>query len=209
MKNTERSSGTKNLILDTAARLFMEKGYEQTSVNDILKFSSIARGSLYYHYKSKEDVLDGVLGRITEQITVQAKAIADDSELTADEKMMRIISSINLSESPNEPIIQELHKPANALLHQKSITQTIQTVAPLIAGVVRQGVSEGIYHTEYPLETIEILLVAGQFIFDEAMFERTAEETAARMAAFINIVEAALGAERGSFGFWGGIDSGK
>ena len=206
MKNAERSETTKNVILDTAARLFMEKGYEHTSINDILKSSGIARGSLYYHYKSKEDVLDGVLERISEQISAQAKTIADDPVLTAHEKMIRLIPSVNISESPNEQIIQELHKPSNALLHQKSIVHTIRAVAPLIAGVVEQGAREGVYRTEHPLETIEILLVAGQFIFDEGLFRWTPEEMASRMLAFINIAETVLGAQRGSFSFLGGVD---
>ena len=207
VKNTERSEATKNMILDTAARLFMENGYEHTSINDILQSSGIARGSLYYHYKSKEDVLDGVLARITEGISAQIKAIADDPALSTHEKMIRIIPSINISESPNEQILQELHRPSNALLHQKSIIQTIRAMAPLIAGVVEQGTQEGVYRTEHPLETVEILLVASLFIFDEGMFKWTPEEMVSRMSAFISIVETVLGAERGSFQSWGDVDN--
>ena len=60
MKNTERSSGTKNLILDTAARLFMEKGYEQTSVNDILKFSGIATALCFYSSVRQSSSIDKI-----------------------------------------------------------------------------------------------------------------------------------------------------
>ena len=204
MKNTERTAKSKHKILDAAERLFMEKGYEETTVSDILNASGIARGSLYYHYSSKEDVLDGILQRITEQIVKAAKTVADDPALAAHDKMLRIIPSANISYSPYEQMIEELHRPVNALLHQKGIAQTLNAVAPVIALVVEQGIKEGVYRTQYPLETVEILLVAGQFIFDEGIFQRTLEETAARMTAFVHLTETVLGAKPGSFQFLAG-----
>jgi AcrR family transcriptional regulator len=204
MKNTERAEKSRNSILDVAERLFAEKGYEQTTISDILNISGIAKGSLYYHYKSKEEVLDGVLGRMTEQVTSATQAVADDLALTAREKMTRLIPSMDISKSPNEQMIRELHQPANALMHQKSISQTIRAVAPIIAGVVGQGNREGVYHAWRPLETVEILLVAGQFIFDEGIFQWTPEEMASRLTAFIEITETVLGAARGSFQFLAG-----
>jgi AcrR family transcriptional regulator len=204
MKNIERTEARKNEILDIAERLFIEQGYEQTTISDILSVSGIAKGSLYYHYKSKEDVLDGVLCRMTKQITAAAKTTADDPAMTAHEKLFRVLSAISISELPNERMIQELHKPNNALMHQKSIVQTIRAVAPIMAGVVEQGIREGVYHTQHPLETVEILLAAGQFIFDEGVFQWTPAEKTARMTAFIRITETVLDAEEGSFKFLAG-----
>ena len=201
MKNIERTQTRKNEILDVATKLFLEKGYDQTAISDILSAAGIAKGSLYYHYKSKEDVLDDIVARITEQIAAAAQAVAEDQARSVHEKMLNLIASMNISNSANGQMIEELHRPANALLHQKSIAQTVRTVAPIMAGVVEQGIAEGIYRTSYPLETVEILLVAGQFIFDEGVFHWQPEEIAGRMRAFINIAESALGAEPGSFQF--------
>ena len=204
MKNAERTEASKQKILDVAESLFMEKGYEDTTINDIVSVSGIAKGSLYYHYKSKEDVLDGIIARITEQIVTAAKAVAGNPALPAHEKMLRIIPSVNITYSPYERMIRELHRPSNALLHQKSIAQTLHAVAPVMADVVAQGIQEGVYHTKYPLETVEILLVAGQFIFDEGIFQWTPDEMAMRMKAFVHLTETVLGAEPGSFLFLAG-----
>jgi AcrR family transcriptional regulator len=204
MKNRERTETRKNEIIDTAQRLFMEQGYEETSIGDILAESGLAKGSLYYHYRSKEEILDGVILRITEALTVAAKNVADDPALTACEKMPRLIASINISNSSGESMIRELHKPANALLHQKSLARTIRAVAPILANVVEQGIREGVYRTPYPLETMELLLTAAQFIFDEGIFQWSPEERAARMTAFIDLMENALGAAKGSFQFLAG-----
>jgi len=201
MKNTERTALRKTEILDIAERLFLEKGYEKTTINDILIASGMAKGSLYYHFKSKEDVLDGIIERIAEQITLKAWAIANDPALTAHEKIFHIIASSDISGTSNEQVLEELHKSSNALLHQKSIVQTLHAIAPIMAGVVEQGIQEGIYSTQYPLESVEILLIAGQFIFDAGIFSWTPEEAQAKMLAFISITESVLGAAPGSFLF--------
>jgi hypothetical protein len=98
-------------------------------------------------------------------------------------------------------VIDELHKPANAQMHQKSITQTIQAVAPVLAGIVKQGIREGVYKTPYPLETIEFLLAASQFIFDEGVFHWEEKDLKTRASAFARIMELSLGAAKGSFRF--------
>ena len=50
-------------ILDAAEKLFAAKGFDSTSTGDILDAVGIARGTLYYHFKSKEEILDGVIQR--------------------------------------------------------------------------------------------------------------------------------------------------
>jgi AcrR family transcriptional regulator len=190
-----------NEILDFAEALFLEKGYESTTVNDILDNVGISKGAFYYYFKSKEEVMDGVISRIVSGIVLRAAAVAEDSTFSASEKMLRIIMALNVSESGNGEMIQELHKPSNAQMHQKSITQTIGAVAPILATVIEQGIREGIYETPYPLETIEFLLVANQFIFDEGIFRWTPEELQSRTACFIRITERSLGAAEGSFSF--------
>jgi AcrR family transcriptional regulator len=190
-----------NEILDAAEILFSAKGYENTSVNDILDTVGISKGALYHYFCSKEDVMDGVIRRTAAFIMERASAISGDSSLSAHEKMKRAILSINISDSSHGKVIDELHKSANALLHQKSIAQTIQTIAPLFAEIVEQGIREGVYKTPYPLETMEFLLAASQFIFDEGIFQWREEELQTRLCAFVHIMEFSLGASAGSFNF--------
>lgn len=66
----------KNEILDVAEKLFCADGYNNTSTNDILAEVGIARGTLYYHFKSKEDILDAMIDRILEETITKARNIA-------------------------------------------------------------------------------------------------------------------------------------
>lgn len=71
----------------------------------------------------------------------------------------------------------------------------------MLADVIQQGVEEGTFKTKYPQETVEFLLASAQVIFDEGLFQWTAEESIKRALAFIDILESSLHAEKGSFSF--------
>ena len=64
MRVVKEAKERRNEILDVAERLFATKGFDNTSTNDILDEVGIARGTLYYHFKSKEDILDAMIERI-------------------------------------------------------------------------------------------------------------------------------------------------
>ena len=52
---------TKRRIFNTALKLFAEKGYDSTSVEEITAISGVAKGTLYYHFSNKEEILDLLL----------------------------------------------------------------------------------------------------------------------------------------------------
>jgi AcrR family transcriptional regulator len=190
-----------NEILDAAELLFIQKGYEKATVNDILEKVNIGKGTFYHYFKSKEEVMNAVIERMKDHVVNTAQSIADDRTMNAHEKLKSIILSLNISESPDGPMIEELHQPSNAQMHQKSIVETIKDTAPILAEVVKQGVREGIYNTPYPLETMEFILAANQTIFDEGIFRWKPEEVASRAVAFTHNIELLLGAAEGSFNF--------
>ena len=63
MRIVKAAEERKQEILDAAERLFEVKGFEGTSISNILEETGIARGTLYYHFKSKEELLDAVIER--------------------------------------------------------------------------------------------------------------------------------------------------
>jgi AcrR family transcriptional regulator len=201
MRVTKKHDVRLNEILDAAEQLFVQKGYEQTTINDILAKVEISKGAFYHYFKSKEDAMDAVVERIIRQMESAARAIAGDTTLTSHQKMQQIISIASISDSPQGEFIEELHRPNNAMLHQRSISGTIDMLAPIMAGVIAQGMEEGVYHTSHPLETIEFILAGSQLVFDKGFFTRTPEELRSRMIAFIRNTELLLGASEGSFAF--------
>jgi len=192
----------KNELLDTAERLFITRGFQQTTINDIREEIGIAKGTFYHYFKSKDEILDAIIERIIEDDLVRAKEIAQDETLSPPQKLYHILLSQRPSEGGSKDnITKTIHKPENAEMHLKTIVGAIKHLCPVMAEVVSQGVATGDFHTENSKEVMNILVVSGQMLFDTAIFGWTPEEKANLIRAFISSMELLLGAEKGSFNF--------
>ena len=119
MRVVKSAEERKNEILDVAEQLFAEKGFDNASTNDIIKRIGIARGTLYHHFKSKEEILDAIVNRITNAGIARAKIIVSDKTIPLQDRLTGIILALNVSGDVQEEVFEQIHKPQNALLHQK------------------------------------------------------------------------------------------
>jgi len=188
----------KNEILDAADELFAQKGYDGTSTNDILEKVGIARGTLYHHFKSKEEIMDALIERYSLRLLSKAKEIAEDRSIPIVERIIRVVMALNFSGGSSRQIMEHIHKPQNALMHRKLERVVIRSVTPIMAGIIREGVEQGIFHTPYPYECMEMVVVYANTVFDDDMVPITDEERVARIQALIFHVERMLGARSGS-----------
>ena len=88
MARNKHPEETVHLILDTACRLFLKKGYEHTSIQDIIdNLGGLSKGAIYHHFKSKEDILAAVTDQMTSESNQMLAAIRDRSDLNGREKL--------------------------------------------------------------------------------------------------------------------------
>lgn len=194
----------KSEILDTAQQLFYTKGYTQTTINDILKKIGIAKGTFYYYFKSKEEVMHAIIDRIVDHDLAVAKQIAQDENLSVNDKFLKILISQGQNAKPEtgkQELTEEFHKPGNEIIHQQTLSIIIRRLSPILAEVTRDGIEQGLFHVTKVQETIEFLLAGAEFIFDIGLFEWTEEEQRERVLAFLELTENALGAEKNSFSY--------
>jgi AcrR family transcriptional regulator len=201
MRISKEPEERRNEILDAAEMLFFTKGYGKTTVNDVLNAIGIAKGTFYYYFKSKEEVMDAVVMRFIDAGVVAAKRIAENQMLTVHEKLLQIIMAQKPDTESKIQMIEQFHQPDNAQIHQKSLVETILNIAPVLTEVIEQGIKENLFQTPYPKESMEFLLIASQFMFDEGIFKWQPEEIIQKIQAFIYIMETTLGAEKGSFSY--------
>ncbi len=91
MARNKHPEETINLILDVASRLFLEKGYEHTSIQDIIDhLGGLSKGAIYHHFKSKEDILVAVTERMTEESNRMLLNIRDQKNVSGKEKLQSI-----------------------------------------------------------------------------------------------------------------------
>ena len=166
MRIVKEAEARREEILDAAERLFAAKGFDNTSTGDILDAVGIARGTLYYHFKSKEDILDGVIQRLTDRLMQDAGAIVRRKELPVLERLTKAILSLNVESKIGLEIMEQVHRPQNALMHQKMQTALLEGINPILTELVEEGVRQGICHTRYPESVVEMTILYANTAFD-------------------------------------------
>ena len=197
MRTVKEAEERKNEILDVAERLFGTKGFDNTSTSDILNEVGIARGTLYYHFKSKEDILDAMIDRLTGRLVEKAAALLAKKEIPVLKRLTMMMTALNVNGSLGQEIMEQVHKPQNALMHQKMQERLLAGVNPLVTALIREGIAQGICKTEYPAEVAEMTLLYSNTAFD-TLAEHGKEERERKINAFIYNLERLLGMERGS-----------
>lgn len=188
-------------IIDAAKILFYTKGYSKTTVNDILQKVGVAKGTFYYYFQSKEEVMDAIVLRFIEMGVEAAKKIAEDPNIKAPDKIFQILMSQKMDNNDKQQMVDQLHQVNNAVMHQKSLVETILHLTPVLTTIIEQGVEEGSFNTPYPKETVEFLLVSSQFLFDEGIFDWQPHELRQKAVAFAYVMEQTLGAQKGTFDY--------
>ncbi|MGG3892155.1 TetR/AcrR family transcriptional regulator [Metabacillus fastidiosus] len=201
MRITKEPEERKTEIIDAAEELFLTKGYYKTTIIDILQKVGIAKGTFYYHFQSKEEVMDAIVMRFINKGVENAKVIASNPDLTAPEKLFQILMSPQPGTENKQQMVDQFHQVNNAEMHQKSLVETILKLTPILTAVIEQGIEEGVFKTPYPRETVEFLLVSSQFLFDEGIFQWQPAELMKKAAAFSSIMENVLEAEKGTFSY--------
>jgi len=198
MRVSKKAEERRNEILDAADELFGQKGFDGTSTNDILTKVGIARGTLYHHFKSKEDIMDALIERHAVHLLGAAQEIAADKSIPVNERIIRVVMSLNISGESGKEIMEHIHKPQNALMHQKIQKVIINGVPPILTGIIREGIDQGLFSTPYPYECMEMIVAYTNTVFDDDIVNLTNEELASRIQALIFNVERLLGVESGS-----------
>ncbi|MEK4183428.1 TetR/AcrR family transcriptional regulator [Bacillus sp. FSL K6-1145] len=188
-------------IISVAKDLFSSNGYENTTISDIIKKIGVAKGTFYHYFKSKDEIADAVIQDSIDSSVQVFKQINNNSDLKAIEKFINIIQffSQETSNHFSDGLMTHLHHKDNVLLHQKMKVCMIKEYVPIISSVLKQGVEEGVFHTDFPDEITEFLLVGLHFMLDPSLFSLTHEQLIAKLDAIDEIYEKLLGAPKGSF----------
>ena len=190
MKKGERR---KQELLQIAYRMFISRGYENTSVDEIIEEADIAKGTYYYYFETKEQMLEEVIGMMIDQEMEAAGRILQE-EIPVPQKIIGMISSLRPTQEES-PIEGALMQPENIVMHEKIRKKIVEMAVPLLSKVVEEGIGQGIFACDNIAERVRMLLVISSSTFDEGCYtERDIE-------VFIDMTEKLLGAESGTMGF--------
>lgn len=183
----------KQELLQIAYRMFISRGYENTSVDEIIEEAGIAKGTFYYYFETKEQLLEEVIGMMIDRETEAAGQVLK-AEIPVTQKIAGIISSFRPTQEET-PIEGALMQPENIVMHEKIRQKIVEAAIPLLSGVVEEGIAQGVFSCDCITERVRMLLVISSATFDEGRF------TARDVAVFIDMTEKLLGAEPGTMSF--------
>lgn len=197
MKAIKEGEVRKQEILVAARELFVSKGYDQTSVSDILKIVDIAKGTFYYYFSSKEEVLEAIILDIVEEGARRAEEILKDKSIPLANRIVLAIMAQAPEFEGSDEIKVELHKVENAKLERLYLRAMLKRMTPVLQAPFSEGMEQGIFHMTYPEECIESILLLGHMMFDCDVFEWEMESYPRKIQAFLCNVEKLLGTKEG------------
>ncbi|MCI8766974.1 TetR/AcrR family transcriptional regulator [Schaedlerella sp.] len=195
MHNNKKS----DLILDSMQKLMLKKDTRSISVSEIAREAGIGKGSIYYYFKSKEEIVDAVIERSYSDAIRQAQELVQAPGLDALTKMEIIFrtcrdSSIELSRQEAGSYM-ELQQ--SALLHQQYIYIMIRNLRPILADIIRQGNQEGTISCSSPDEVAEIVLIILTIKFDTYLSNSDLTQTQKTLDVFTYMLETSFQIEKG------------
>ena len=190
----------RTLILDALQDLLREGKAGTASVADIAKKAGIAKGGMYYYFKSKEEALDALAQRQYADVIEGCRQALESSNADALTRL-KMLLHIYRSTAVDASVDIMLHQPENAAIHQKSMADIVRGLSPLLAGILRQGHAEKLFSCDAPEEYAEVMLSFLVFLLDPGLFTWTEQETARKLRAFARFLEKSLCAPENSFAF--------
>jgi AcrR family transcriptional regulator len=189
----------KRELIDTAERLFLERGYEHTAISDIVKELNIAQGTLYYYFRSKEDILEAVVEKSIAVLEQKVIEIATDDALDEPIRLNDAINAILGFISQRNDLIDFIHQDINAVMHAKLEKATVERIVPILSRLVMQGDANGRMHVVNPGETIELISTALVYIFHQPDINNDQQRRARLCQSLECILNSVLGAENYRF----------
>ncbi|QHW33826.1 TetR/AcrR family transcriptional regulator [Paenibacillus rhizovicinus] len=182
---------TTNQILTVALNLFIQQGYEQTSIQDIINgLGGLTKGAIYHHFKSKEEIMQAVIDHLFKDVDEMLSGVRDDKELNGLEKL-RKISRVSLSNpAQNEMAAAAPNLLRNPKLLAAQIEHMLEKAIPVyIQPIIEQGMRDGSIRTEYPRELSEVLLILTNLWLNPAVIPASPEKMLNKVKVFDELLK--------------------
>ena len=162
---------TREKIISVSTTLFFEKGYEQTTMQDIVNDLGMSKGAIFHHFKSKEEILNGVMDTQSSAVEdILHQWLSEMSGRTAKEKLIGILEK-NIA-------TQEMHSLDSVLASQvknpwfivRTMQDAVKKSAPIFSKIMREGNEEGTITTDYPDECAEVFFLLINVWYDPNIF---------------------------------------
>ena len=169
-------------ILEVSQRLFMEKGYDNTTIKDIVnELGGLTKGAIYHHFKSKEEIIDA-LGEKLFFENNPFSIVQNQKHLNGLQKMREVIKLNHIDVDRAELRKQSIPLLKNPRLLAELADTNRKLIAPLWLQLIQEGIEDGSIQTEYAKELSELLPLLTNFWLIPSVYPATSEELISKFA---------------------------
>ena len=190
----------RDLIYDALESLMCDIPFKEISVEAIAKKAGIGKGSVYYYFESKDEILDAVIER---SFSRAIRGYLDNihAEKTALGRIKELFNSIIKKDfdDSRRNLIVTLHLSDDLLLHNKLKELAVREISPILTVLLEQGVDEGSIKVDYPKESAEIIVTTLTVFLKSA--GQDPNSVVKKLKIFAGVLETCLKTPRGSFDF--------
>ena len=177
-------------ILDAAQRLFLEKGYENTTIQDIVgELGGLTKGAVYHHFKSKEEIMAAVNDRMFFSNN-PFEAVQGRDDLSGLEKLRQAVLIHNADEEQGEITRQATALMKNPQMLANMLAANREVLTPYYRKLIDEGIADGSITTSYPRELSELLPILTSLWFIPSIYPATREEQKRKFAFILDMLDA-------------------
>lgn len=193
----------RDLILDAMQKIMTEHKAANATVNDVAKTAGIAKGSVYYYFDSKDQIITAVIERAYSKVISDSRKMLKDSKMNAIDKLKAIF---NMSVYPasghgQSKLLNLLSLQNDVLVHQKFCIIATRELTPILTEVIEQGIDEGVLECDYPRQYAQFILSMILLSLDSVLIPTGRDEMKIKLKALAQILETSMKAKKGSFSY--------
>lgn len=200
MKNQNK----RELILDAMQELMSASNISSISVQELAQKAGIGKGSIYYYFSSKNEIIEAVIERSYSRVLDEGQALAVSQGMDVFEKMKIIYQACldSSMELRRQEAIGSFHEQQqSALIHHKFSQVIISKMQPILTDIFRQANQEGKMRCEYPEETARIVLTVLTVTLDNYLAPLNQDQILRILSTFARMQEKSMEIPQNTLGF--------
>ena len=147
----KEKNGTGEKIIESAKELFLRNGYHETSMSAIAKNADLGKGTLYWHFDSKDDLFQSMVTKEAKLMLKELNELAEKN-LKADEILKKFIRLRVKNIDENKKTTQMFMDGGNFINEElkKTMIEIFHSFIDIVEDIIKQGIDEDVFYTSNP-----------------------------------------------------------
>lgn len=145
-------------ILEVSLALFNEKGYEKTTIQDIVNALGMSKGAIYHHFKSKDEIIEALSERCYHNDT-QMELLRNASDKTGIEKLRAIIYRQIQNEEKQQIDTISINLWKNPKIFMSGMAENLSVNSQIVERILQEGMADGSIRSQDPIFAAQVLML--------------------------------------------------